>query len=123
MKKTLSNFSISLIISILFGIIISLILAILKTNNTINSNVAGICISVLSISTFFIFGFIFSLKQRKRGLLNGIILITIYLLIYFIVNTFNQSTTPIYVTISRNAALMLGSLFGVNIVSKDDQTN
>lgn len=123
MKQTLSNFSISLIISILFGIITSLILAILKTNNSITNNVAQISISVVSIAIFFLFGFIFSVKQRKRGLLNGLILITIYLLIYFITNSFYPSTTPLYITISRNGAIMLGSLFGVNIASKDDQIN
>lgn len=123
MKQTLSNFSISFFISILLGIICSLVLAILKSNNAIDANISNICINVLSILVFFVFGFIFSIKQRKRGLLNGLILISIYLLIYFIFIQFSESTTPIYLTISRIAAIMFGSLFGVNLVSKDDQTD
>lgn len=123
MKKTLFNFSISLIITILLGIIISLILAILKNNNSLSSNAADICITSLSIVIFFILGFIFSLKQRKRGLLNGLILTILYLIVYFIINSFMEKTTPIYLTISRIVAIMLGSLFGVNLVSKNDQTN
>ena len=123
MKKTLFNFSISLIITILLGIIISLILDILKNNNSLSNNAADICITSLSIVIFFILGFIFSLKQRKRGLLNGLILIVLYLVVYFIINSFAEKTTPVYLTISRIVAIMLGSLFGVNLVSRNDQTN
>ena len=82
MKKSIFNFSMSLIITILLGIIISLILAILKKNNIINSNICEICIISLSIIVFFILGFIFSFKQKKRGLLNGLVLIALYFIIY-----------------------------------------
>ena len=123
MKQTLSNFSISLFISILLGIISSLVLAILKSNNAIDANMSNICINVLSIVVFFVFGFIFSIKQRKKGLLNGLILTCMYLLVYFIIIQFSETTTPTYLTISRIVAIMLGSLFGVNLVNKDDQTN
>ena len=123
MKQTLSNFSISLFISILLGIISSLVLAILKSNNAIDANMSNICINVLSIVVFFVFGFIFSIKQRKKGLLNGLILTCMYLLFYFIIIKFSETTTPTYLTISRIVAIMLGSLFGVNLVNKDDQTN
>ena len=118
MKKSIFNFSMSLIITILLGIIISLILAILKKNNIINSN---ICIISLSIIVFFILGFIFSFKQKKRGLLNGLVLIALYFIIYFIVNSLMENTTPIYLTICRPVAIMFGSLFGVNLSPKNDQ--
>ncbi len=121
MKKTLFNFSMSLIITILLGIIISLILTILKKNNIINSNVCEICIISLSIIIFFIFGFIFSFKQKKLGLLNGLILIALYFIIFFIVNNLLEKSTPIYLTLSRPAAIMFGSLFGVNLSPKNDQ--
>ena len=123
MKQTLSNFSISFFISIFLGIACSLILAILKSNNAISANVSNICINVLSILLFFVFGFIFSIKQRKRGLLNGLILISLYLIVDFIFIQFSESKTPLYLTISRIASIMIGSLFGVNLVSKDDQTD
>lgn len=121
MKKSIFNFSMSLIITILLGIIISLILAILKKNNIINSNICEICIISLSIIVFFILGFIFSFKQKKRGLLNGLVLIALYFIIYFIVNSLMENTTPIYLTICRPVAIMFGSLFGVNLSSKNDQ--
>ena len=121
MKKSIFNFSMSLIITILLGIIISLILAILKKNNIINSNICEICIISLSIIAFFILGFIFSFKQKKRGLLNGLVLIALYFIIYFIVNSLMEKTTPIYLTICRPVAIMFGSLFGVNLSPKNDQ--
>ena len=121
MKKSIFNFSMSLIITILLGIIISLILAILKKNNIINSNICEICIISLSIIVFFILGFIFSFKQKKRGLLNGLVLIALYFIIYFIVNSLMENTTPIHLTICRPVAIMFGSLFGVNLSPKNDQ--
>lgn len=122
MKKTLFNFSMSLIITILLGIIISLVLALLKNNDVIENNIAEICITSLSIIVFFIFGFVFSFKQKKRGIINGLFLILLYFIVYFIVNSFSENTTPLYLTISRPVAIMLGSIFGVNL-TKSDQTN
>ena len=123
MKKTFFNFSISLFSSIILGIVCSLILAILKNNNSISSNVATFCINFLSIIIFFVLGFMFSFMQKKKGLLNGLILIVLYLIIYFICKSFIETNTPIYLTISRNLAILLGSVFGVNISSKNAQTN
>ena len=65
----------------------------------------------------------FSFMQKKKGLLNGLILIVLYLIIYFICKSFIETNTPIYLTISRNLAILLGSVFGVNISSKNAQTN
>ena len=123
MKKTFFNFSISLFSTIILGIVCSLVLAILKNNNSISNNVATFCINFLSIIIFFVLGFMFSFMQKKKGLLNGLILIVLYLIIYFICKSFIETNTPIYLTISRNLAILLGSVFGVNISSKNAQTN
>lgn len=123
MKKSLFNFSISLISTLLLGIIISLILAILKNNNWISGNAINICTTSLSIIAFFIFGFIFSFKQKKGGLLNSLLLTIIYLIVYFITKSLNDVSTPVYLVISRIVAIILGSIFGVNLSSKSGQTN
>lgn len=123
MKKILFNFSMSAFICILLGIIVSLILALLKTNHAISGNAIGICVTTLSILLFFLFGFIFSLKQKKRGLINGLALILFYLALYFIFASLDLTDTPVYLTVSRNAAILLGSLFGVNIASRNGQTD
>lgn len=123
MKKYLLNFSMSFFCSLIVGIIVCLVLAILKSNNSLDDNASNICLTVLTILLFFIFGFIFSFAQKKRGIINGLFLSAIYLIIYFILNALNIYQSPLYITISRIASIMLGSLFGVNLASKGDRTN
>lgn len=122
MKKTLFNFSMSFFICFILGVLIALLLAILKTNNALSAQAADICISSLSVVVFFLFGFIFSFRQKKRGLLNGLLLIAFYVAIYFILKSFGNASSPVYLTVSRGAAILIGSLFGVNLSPKSDQT-
>ena len=119
MKKILINFSFSLIISLLFGLIICFILALLKQNNIVNNNFVNIVINIFSILLFFLFGFLFSIKQKRLGLLNGLALVLINVFLYFILSVVNISTSPIFMVVFRSLAILLGSIFGVNIFRND----
>lgn len=121
MKKSLLNFSMSFLSCIILGIIISLILAILKTNNALTPNAANICLTSLTILLFFLFGFIFSYRQKKRGIINSLFLIALYLVVYFILKSLNVYESPKYMIYARSGAILIGSLFGVNLATKNDQ--
>lgn len=121
MKKTILNFSISFFSCLIFSIIFSLVLAILKNNNTITIGTANTMLTILSVLIFFIFGFLFSFKQKKRGIINALFLIALYLIVYFILKGLDKVTTPIYMIAARSGAILLGSLFGVNIAPKGAQ--
>lgn len=123
MKKTFLNLSISIISCILFSIIIAFILTLLKINNVLNSNSVDIIINVITVIMFFLMGLLFSLLQKKRGLLNALLIIAVYLFIFFITQTLFPKNIN-YLTLSfRILAIIFGSIFGVNLISKNDQTN
>lgn len=123
MKKTFLNLSISIISCILFSIIIAFILTLLKINNVLNSNSVDVIINVITVIMFFLMGLLFSLLQKKRGLLNALLIIAVYLFIFFITQTLFPKNIN-YLTLSfRILAIIFGSIFGVNLISKNDQTN
>ena len=123
MKKTFLNLSISIISCILFSIIIAFILTLLRINNVLNSNSVDVIINVITVIMFFLMGLLFSLLQKKRGLLNALLIIAVYLFIFFITQTLFPKNIN-YLTLSfRILAIIFGSIFGVNLISKNDQTN
>ena len=123
MKKPFLNLSISIISCILFSIIIAFILTLLKINNVLNSNSVDVIINVITVIMFFLMGLLFSLLQKKRGLLNALLIIAVYLFIFFITQTLFPKNIN-YLTLSfRILAIIFGSIFGVNLISKNDQTN
>ena len=123
MKKSLINFSMSFLISFILGVLISALLSLITTFTSMNSTVLTIISSISTSIVFFIFGFIFSIKQRKKGLLNVLICCLFYLIIYFIFKWDNLSSSPFYIILIRLTSIILGSIFGVNVISKNDQTN
>lgn len=123
MKKTILHLSISIISSLLLAIIISFILAILKVNNIVNSSSVEIILNILTVIIFFLMGFIFSLMQKKRGLLNALFIVLIYLFLFFITQTLSPKNINYLTMIFRIIAVIFGSIFGVNLISRNDQTN
>jgi len=123
MKKTILHLSISIISSLLLAIIISFILAILKVNNIVNSSSVEIILNILTVVIFFLMGFIFSLMQKKRGLLNALFIVLIYLFLFFITQTLSPKNINYLTMIFRIIAVIFGSIFGVNLISRNDQTN
>ena len=123
MKKTLLNLSISIISSILCSIIIAFILSLLKVNNVLNSQSVDVIINVLTVIMFFVMGLLFSILQKKRGLLNALLITLVYLFIFFITQTLFPKDINYLTLIFRILAIIFGSIFGVNLISKNDQIN
>ncbi len=117
MKNKLINFSISTLIVFISGLIFTLILSILSNFNLINFKTNDILLICLSFILFFLFGFIFGFKEKKRGLLNGLLLSLLYIGFLFFLKKFNQNFeySSIYITIARCSLIVLGSVVGVNI--------
>ena len=110
MKNKIINLSITTIIIFILGIILTLITSLLTNFNIINSKTNDLIL-------IFVYGFIFGLKEKKRGLLNGLLLSLLYLIISYTFKLINPSLnySSIYILIGRISLLILGNVIGVNI--------
>ena len=61
--------------------------------------------------------------QKKRGLLNALLITLVYLFIFFITQTLFPKDINYLTLIFRILAIIFGSIFGVNLISKNDQIN
>ena len=123
MKNSLLNFSVSLLVSFIIGILITLIVVTLKLTTNMDATLFSILQNALSFIPFFILGFLYSYKNKKRGILNGLLCIFFYVLTVIIFNLFKVETSPIYIIIIRCILMLLSSIIGVNVAFKIDQTN
>ena len=110
MKNKLINFSISTIIVFISGLIVTLIISLLSNFNIINiktNDILMICLSLI------LYGF----KEKKRGLINGLLLSLLYIAFLFFLKKLNPTFeySSIYITIARVSLIVLGSVVGVNI--------
>ena len=117
MKNKLINFSISTTIVFILGIILSLVVSLLSYFNVISLQLNDYLIIGISFLLFFLFGLIYGSKERKRGLLNGLLLTIFYLGFMFLFKMTNPSYTysSWYITLARCSLIILGSVIGVNI--------
>ena len=123
MKNSLINFSVSLLVSFIIGLLFSLIITILKMTLNLDPFVITIIYNILSYIPFFVFGFLFSYKMKKRGIINGLLCSLFYLLIILIFNLFKAETSPIYIIAIRTFLIIISSIIGVNLSVKNDQIN
>ena len=117
MKNKLINFSITTLIIFILSLVFSFIITLLSSFSLINIKTNDILIIIISMILFFLFGLIFGIKEKKRGLLNGLILVLLYLGFMFSFKLLNPTFTysSIYITLARCSLLILGSVIGVNI--------
>lgn len=111
MKKTLLNFSVSLLIFLIPSFIIIFINSFLVMNGYISFSNGKLITSFFSIILFFFFSFLLGKKQKSHGLIQGFILMIIYLSISLLL--FNSSSN-IIIKISKSLCLLFGSVIGVN---------
>lgn len=114
MKKTLLNFSISILITFIPGLLLVLLFTFLTQQNIIALNYNNIIIYTLSSICFLVFSFIFALKEKSHGLLHGLILSLIYILLFLIIVK-EKDLLEIVFLIVRSLCLIIGSLLGVNL--------
>ncbi len=124
MKKKLINFSISLLSAIILGFVMMVIVTLLSRNNIINQQVNDNIVLVISFILFFAFGFFFAFKEKKRGFLNGLLLVLLYLILaYGYLRISNQEVTfsKTMTIVGRSLLLLSGSVLGVNLASRNNQ--
>lgn len=115
MKTTLKSYSFTLIFILLTTFIFSLILTILKQNDLINITTSNIITNILSLSLFFLAALILGMKQKSKGLINGLILSILYVSISLISGIKFSSISVIIKFIGKILLIMLGTIIGVNL--------
>ena len=117
MKNKLVNFSISTLIVFISGLVVTLVLSLLSNFNVINIRTNDLIMIIMSLVLFFLFGFIYGLKEKKRGLINGLFLSILYIGFVFFLKKINPTFeySSIYITIARISLIVLGCVVGVNI--------
>lgn len=117
MKQKLTNISLTFLLIIILGIIFALTTSMLTYFQIISINVNDNIVLILSLFLFFLLGFIFGLIEKKKGLLNGLLLVSIYLLTIFSFKIINQNFTftSIYIILTRSLLIIIGCIIGVNV--------
>ena len=117
MKRKFANISLSFISVIILGVILSLTISLLSSLQVISITVNDNLLLALSLVLFFVMGLIFGLVEKKKGLLNGLLLTCIYLIIIDSIKLINKSYefSSIYIVLTRSLLIIIGCIIGVNI--------
>lgn len=117
MKHKLINFSISTLIVFILGTLLTFVFSLLASLNVYSMNVNDNIMIGVSMLLFFLFGFIFGIKEKRRGILNGIFLSILYLGFLFLFKSINPDYqySNWYIIASRCSLIILGSIIGVNV--------
>lgn len=124
MKQKLTNISLTFLTIIILGVVFSLIVSLLSTLKVISIQVNDNLLLGLSLGLFFMLGLIFGLIEKKKGLLNGLLLTMIYLILIYTLNLINKEyeISSIYIILSRCLLIVVGCILGVNIKSKNNKS-
>lgn len=125
MKRKLTNISLSFILVIILGVVMSLIISLLSALNVISITLNDNLLLGLSLLLFFLLGLFFGLQEKKKGLFNGLLITAIYLIIIYALKLLNKEyeISSIYIIISRSLLIIIGCIVGVNLKSKSIQSN
>ena len=115
MKNTLKSYMFTFIFVLLSTFIFSLILTLLKQNELLTYNVSNVVTTILSLSIFFVAGLLLGIKQKSKGLLNGIVLSILFVCINLIMGFNLNNIKDIVKFISKIFLILLGTLIGVNL--------
>jgi len=114
-KKTIKSYSITLIFILLSTLIASLLLATLKQTNVLSYSAAKVTTNILSLTLFFISALILGIKQKNKGLINGLFLSLLYIAISLVVGVPLNNFKEIMRFISKILLIILGTIIGVNL--------
>ncbi len=108
------------IFSIIISLILLLILSIILTYTNVSESIIPTAIIIISAFSIFIGSIISTMKIKKNGLLNGILVGTIYMLTIYLLSSINVTgfqinIKSIVMLIVSMIAGMIGGIIGVNI--------
>lgn len=125
MKRKFTNISLSFIFVIILGVILTLTISLLSSFHVISINVNDNLLLALSLALFFLLGLIFGLVEKKRGLLNGLLLTLIYLVIVYSYKLIDKDFqfSSVYIIVSRCLLIVVGCIIGVNLGARRLKSN
>lgn len=120
MKQKIINLSLTFVSMFILGVVLALSISTLTYFQIINVSLNDNLILIFSLLLFFLVGFIFGIKEKKKGLLNGLLLTIIYLISIFTLKVISDSYqySSIYIILTRSLLIIIGCIIGVNISSK-----
>lgn len=120
MNKILKAFLISFSVLMIGSLLFSIILASINYKST--SKIPEIISLIVSFILFFLVGAIYGMINKKQGLKRGLLLCLAYVLIiciyYLFIDKTNQTTFLYLKTAGRVLLLIAGSILGVNLIDK-----
>ena len=125
MKRKFTNISLSFIFVIILGVILTLTISLLSSFHVISINVNDNLLLALSLALFFLLGLIFGLVEKKKGLLNGLLLTLIYLVIVYSYKLIDKDFqfSSVYIIVSRCLLIVFGCIIGVNLGARRLKSN
>lgn len=120
MSKAIKKFLIYSAVFVVIDLVLIFSITSLEKGGMINDKTSIILSSFFSVFSFFFYSYLLGHSLKKRGLLLGIFLISIYILISMIILGVSKSLDPFNITMItlKSLALVLGSIIGVNMGSK-----
>ncbi len=117
MKQKFINISLTFISIIILGVILAITISTLNSFNIISLTVNDNLLLALSLVLFLLLGFVYGLVEKKRGMLNGILLSIIYLIIVYGIKLINKDyqISSVYIVMTRCLLIIVGCVIGVNI--------
>lgn len=125
MKRKFTNISLSFIFVIILGVILTLTISLLSSFHVISINVNDNLLLALSLALFFLLGLIFGLVEKKKGLLNGLLLTLIYLVIVYSYKLIDKDFqfSSVYIIVRRCLLIVVGCIIGVNLGARRLKSN
>ena len=110
---------------IILGVILTLTISLLSSFHVISINVNDNLLLALSLALFFLLGLIFGLVEKKKGLLNGLLLTLIYLVIVYSYKLIDKDFqfSSVYIIVSRCLLIVVGCIIGVNLGARRLKSN
>lgn len=120
MKHKFLNISLTFISVIILGVVLALTISILSSFQVISLKLNDNLLLALSLVLFLLLGFVYGMIEKKRGLLNGLLLSIIYLIIVYALKLINKDFefSSIYIVMTRCLLIIVGCIIGVNIKSR-----
>lgn len=114
MKKYIKNLTFSYLLILTLLLILTTIIVILKYNLNITSKTINIIGLIFSSLIFLLGGIINGKLNKKRGLINGLIMTSIYFMLIIILKICN---IPILLSslIIKSIIIIIGNIIGVNL--------
>lgn len=114
MKKYLKNYMISFLFLTICLVILGIVLVVVRFNSDTTLKTINTIGLIISSILFLLSAVLNGKLNKKRGIINGIIMTSIYLTIILILKIFNIDLT-ISSIIIKSLLLFIGNIIGVNI--------